>query len=217
MIVHDVPQGSEAWKELRLGIPTASAFHRLMTAKTLKPSAAATGYLYELLAEEMIGEACDEAASGFMTRGTALEEDAATLYTFKRNIEPEVVGFVTTDNGKVGCSPDRLVGADGLLEIKCPAAKVFVSLMLGGIGHEFRSQIQGQLLVTERAWCDLMVYNPLCPPIIQRHEVDHAWREAFLPILTDFVMELDDGRKRLDAMTASETIEPPTVAELMGR
>lgn len=80
------------------------------------------------------------------------------------------VGFVphpTLTN--VGCSPDGLVGEDGLLEIKCPAsmAKHLDALRTGAHATEYRWQLQGQLWVAGRRWCDVVSYDPRFPDGLQ--------------------------------------------------
>jgi predicted phage-related endonuclease len=65
----------------------------------------------------------------------------------------------------VGGSPDSFVGDDGLLEIKCPyTTKVHLNTLLTNtIPPEYRWQIQGNLWVTGRQWCDFVSYDPRCP------------------------------------------------------
>lgn len=201
MKVHNMKQGSRAWHEARLGIPTTSCFSRLITQKTLKPSAARFGYLHELLAERLTGEKEEISENGFMIRGGKLEQQAANRYEFERDVDTEVVGFCTTDDGMIGCSPDRFVGDDGLLEIKCPSAKVFVGMMLDGVGHAHRCQVQGQMWLTGRQWCDLLIYNPITSPIIQRFEPEPEWVEAFEPVVFEFVERLKEGHEKIAALT----------------
>ena len=46
MIIHRCPQRSEEWFRLRLGIPTASNFGRILTAKTMKLSTTLFGQTF---------------------------------------------------------------------------------------------------------------------------------------------------------------------------
>ena len=65
------------------------------------------------------------------------------------------------ENEYVGVSPDGLVGEDGLIEIKCPQDKTYTQYLLDGkIKPEYYSQMQMQMFITERLWCDYVVYNP---------------------------------------------------------
>eukprot|EP01052_Picozoa_sp_SAG31_P004480 SAG31_NODE_186_length_20918_cov_26.890917_8_plen_351_part_00 len=54
-----------------------------------------------------------------------------------------------------GCTPDGLIGADGLLEIKSPRSPPTPI-----VPEHYMAQIQGQLEVTDRAWCDFVCYHP---------------------------------------------------------
>jgi hypothetical protein len=175
MIAMDVKPGTPEWRAARLGVPSASRFDCIMTPKTRKPSNAATKYMCALLAERMLNRPVDDASSGFILRGTVLESDAVTAYEFERDQDTEEVGFCLRDDRRAGCSPDRLVGSDGLLEIKCPSAAVHVEALLGMASEDHLSQCQGQLWVTGRAWVDLMFYNPDLPAAIIRIPRDDGY------------------------------------------
>lgn len=172
MIVHNVTQGSPEWSTLRLGIPTASQFSRILTPKTRRPSASQDAYLCELLAERLTGFPCDAASTDFMLRGSDMEAEAVASYAFDTDTEPKVVGFVTDDAGRYGCSPDRLVGEDGGLEIKCLSAKEHVAAIIGLKDDDHAMQVQGCMWVTGRSWWDLYFYNPVLPKARVRIERD---------------------------------------------
>jgi len=192
-------QGSEEWQDARLGIPTASQFHRILTPKTLKPSKQARGYLHELLAERLLGEPLDAASGGFMERGIILESEAAGWYALQSGKAVTECGFCLLDDRSAGASPDRLVGDDGLLEIKCYAPAHHVAALLGDADDAHRLQIQGQLLVTGRAWCDLLFYHPSMPPKVVRHEADYELWQKLDNALRVFCAELALAWERLEA------------------
>ena len=183
MIHLDVEQGSDEWIQARLGIPTASQFHRIITPKTLKLSQSADGYAYELLAEEILGHPIDEAESMFMSRGSQMERDAVKFYEFTQGVQTERAGFILRDDRLVGCSPDRLVGADGGLEIKCYSAANHVAAMLNAEAEKAKCQIQGGLWITGREWWDRLSYNPEMQSVITRSYRD----EKFITVLADAV------------------------------
>lgn len=123
MIILNVQQGTDEWKRARIGVPTASCFDEILT-----PSGARSGqqdkYLARLAAEWFFDEPfADEARTQFMERGTDMEPEAGRWYAFERDCDPVQVGLCLTDDGRVGASPDLLVGSDGAAEIKCPGAK----------------------------------------------------------------------------------------------
>jgi hypothetical protein len=171
----DIQQGSAAWLELRCGIPTASNFYRIMTPSG-KPSTQATDYLHSLLAERMMGHPIEEHVSLWMQRGKDLEAEAVRFFEFQRETTTEPLGFVTNDAGTVGASPDRLVGDDGLLEIKVPKDSTHVGYLLdAGVDQAYMPQVQGQLWIAERQWLDLMSYHPEMPPALIRVDRDDAY------------------------------------------
>ena len=184
MIHHQVDQATPEWKALRAGIPTASLFHRILMPKTLKLSAQADDYMNWLLAEWVLGKPLDSIQTEWMENGTNMEPEAAFSYAFERNCEPELAGFFTTDDGLIGASPDRLIGSDGLLEIKCPAPQTHVAYMRGnGVDEKYISQLQGQMWVCERAWVDIQSYAPGFPTVIVRIPRD----ENYIAILSKTV------------------------------
>lgn len=191
-------QGSEEWMMARLGIPTASSFDKIVTP-TGKPSAQADRYLARLAAEWYLGQPLDEDSHGtqFMARGTDMEPEAVGFYEFDTGLDTETVGLCLTDDRRVGASPDRLVGDDGLLEIKCPSAEVQMTYVLGGVTADYKLQLQGQLWVTGRKWVDLLCYHPTLPRVKARFERD----EKFIGILSTevgaFVVKLEEARARL--------------------
>ena len=167
MIIHNVVQNSAEWFELRKGKPTASMFSNLVTPKTLKPSK--SDYHIQLATETLLGFDPDEWVGNADTdHGHDAELHATKAYQDKTGLLCEPVGFVTDDNELYGCSPDRLVGSDGILEIKSPRAKNVIKYWMEYVETnecpaDFKIQVQGQLMITERDWCDLTLYHPNLP------------------------------------------------------
>ena len=162
MIVHHCTQGSPEWFELRRGIPTASNFDRILTPKTGKPSASADPYISELIAERYHIGPLDEleaTASDAMKQGLALEPEARHRYEAETGVAVAQVGFVTTDDGRLGCSPDGLVGDSGGLEVKCPSGKTHVGYLRERVlPDDYKAQVHGSLIVTGRKWWDFVSY-----------------------------------------------------------
>jgi hypothetical protein len=192
MIVHDeIIQGTTAWLKLRAGIPTASCFDMILTPKG-KPSTSAERYLYELLAERILGRPIVKAVTTWMDRGSQTEAEAVAYYESLRDLDTVKVGFVTNDAGSIGASPDRLVGDDGLLEIKVPKESTHVGYLLNGtVGDTYWPQLQGQLWITERKWVDIMSYSPGMPEAVIRVQRDEAYIEKLAATVTAFSFELE--------------------------
>lgn len=200
MIVLDVQQGTPQWERARLGIPTASGYDQIITPKTLKPSAQSTGYRNKLLAEFFFNAPIQWGnGSGFMERGKGMELEAAHWYEMQNNVDTKVVGFVMREDRKTGGSPDRLVGDDGVLEVKCPALHTAIGYLLEptALAAEYRAQTQGYLYLTGRDWADIISYCPGLPTVVQRVEKDQQYLDAFVPALDAFIADLDACKERL--------------------
>ena len=197
MIRVDVEQGSSQWLEARLGIPTASQFHRIITRKTLQPSSQAAGYINELLAEWLLGESGDDHKSQFMERGNDIEDEARRWYEFDRTVTVDRVGFCLTDDRTCGCSPDGLVGEDGGLEIKVLSASNHVGSLLTEDDEQRRCQIQGSLYVTGRQWWDRLYYHPTLPSVVHRMVRDEEFINTLAITMEAFVVALVACRDRL--------------------
>jgi hypothetical protein len=169
MIIHDVEQGTPEWFAARLGIPTASEFSKIYTP-TGKVSTQAKGYMNKLLAEIITGEPVQTfEKTPWMERGNELEQEAADFYEFLKDTEVSKIGFCTNDAREYGCSPDRLIGETGGLEIKVVAPHTMASYLLSSeIDMDYWPQVQGNMLVTGRDWWDWMAYCPKMPPLIIR-------------------------------------------------
>lgn len=206
MKIHDHEQGSPEWFRARLGIPTASQFDRLLTPKTRKPARGQDRYLCELLTEWIFQSPGDSWSNAIVQRGTDLEDEAARWYAFETDQTVEKVGFVTTDDGRAGGSPDRLVGEDGILEIKNPLAVNHLMYSEGFESLDYIGQRQGYLWLTDRKWVDVLSYHPTLPPYLVRHERDDEWVSAFLEVLDRFCKRLDCLKQKYAEYQETEPI-----------
>lgn len=215
MKVLTMKQGSPEWFAARRGIPTASQFSRIVTPKTLKLSSQADGYMCELLAERFLPPPPDsEPVTGWMTRGTELEPLAIRWYEFDQDCEVEVVGFVLSNDGRVGCSPDGLVGTKGLIEIKAPKATNHIANMLGsgGIDPAYRLQVQGNIWLCERDWADEISFNPALPSSLKRQNRDQSVIGPLDDAVRQFCDRLDRAAEKMILLGCSpETTIPQEV------
>lgn len=201
MIIHDVEQGTPAWLKLRLGIPTASDFDKIVTPAKGDLSKSSAKYRNYLLAERLMGEPLDSLDNlQWIERGKLLEPQAVSQYEFTNDIETRAVGFITTDDGRIGASPDRLViGQPGGVEIKCPAPQTHVGYSLDGQGADYRCQVQGQLWVAELDWVDFYSFHPSMPPVLIRTGRDEPFIARLSAALLQFCDELDEAEERIKA------------------
>lgn len=176
-VFDEIEQGSDEWFALRTGILTASVFADVMAEGRDGPDAGVRVNLMRHLAAEIISERPMETFSNAaMQRGREQEPWLIEQYVgeqhrraFARREEaPSVrlVAFVRrtirdplmTEPLVVGCSPDALVGEDGVLETKSMRPDLLVRLLDSGrFPSEHRWQCQGSLWVAGRRWCDLRV------------------------------------------------------------
>lgn len=216
MKVLDVKQGGPDWHLARLGIPTASQFHRIVTAKGRSSDGAET-YMHELLAEWLIGVPSGAAQKehGLLERGRRMESWAIGLYELRKDVSVRRVGLILSDDGLSACSPDALVGDDGGLEIKVPGAAGHVANMLDMTERHF-TQVQGNLWLTNRLWWDLVSYNDIIPPAIVRIERDAKYIEALAASVPMFVSNLLVARQKLLKLgcTPADALDPDFVASL---
>ena len=200
---HDIKQGSDEWLAIRLGIPTASCFDKIITTAKLELSKSSKPYMHRLLAEWIYGAPLEAFVSPWMERGKDLESEAVRYYEMERDVETQEVGIVLADDGLSGASPDRLVGNDGLLELKCPALETHVGYMLdpASLVAEYRLQTQGQIWIcADREWTDVMSYYPGFPAVIQRRTREDAVHQALGAHIPAFVETMLRCREKLTEM-----------------
>lgn len=200
MRTFDILQGDDAWYNMRLAIPTASEFKRLVTPKTKKLSASIDDFVIDKLAEMMTGEREASFTSYAAQRGLDLEPEAREAYEFINGVTVERAGFYTDDEIRYGASPDGLVGDDGLLEIKCLNQANCVYFMLKNeVDADHMPQIQGQLLVTGRQWVDWFLYHPLLPRFGIRVYREEAYITLLQEALGVFTEKMDAAMENLKA------------------
>jgi hypothetical protein len=126
-----------------------------------------------------------------MEFGKVLEQEAVPFFEFTTGTPVNRVGFVTTDDGRVGCSPDGLIGDDGGIEVKCPDAHTHVKYLFSGeLPKDYAAQGHGSMFVTGRAWWHFLSYRRNFPPlsiVVKRDEsIQAKIRDAVEPFLERF-------------------------------
>lgn len=162
----NVEQGTPEWKAARLGHVTASGMANVM-AKGKDKSEAVTRFKYkvQIVAERMTGVVAESYSNASMEWGVEQEGFAVIAYESLRDVLVDKTGFWLHPEIKwLGVSPDRLVDADGLIEVKCPNTTTHLGYLFEKrIPPEYYKQIQCQLWVTGREWCDFVSYDPRLP------------------------------------------------------
>lgn len=192
MKIINCQQGDATWIKARLGLPTASNFDKIVTP-TGQLSKQARGYMYRLIAEKLLGEPLDDIGNlSAVLRGRELEAEATSMYEFERDVETEPCGLITTDNGRLGCSPDRLIiGQAGAVELKCPAPQTHICYLIEGFGNDYIPQVQGQMLVAELDWVDRYSHHSELPPVLHRTPRDEPYIAKLRDALDQFCAAYD--------------------------
>jgi hypothetical protein len=207
-IFHDVAQYSEEYDRLRLGIPTSSNFHKIVTPQG-NPSKQWREYACVLIAERILQHRIEFYNSPAMERGLIVEAEAADWYEFDQDLTVQRIGFITDDERTTGCSPDRLVGDGGLLEIKAPLPHTQVEYWISGeLSERFRPQLQGQLYITQRSWVDILCWHDVLPKLIMRVEPDDKFIKALDRELRIFNYFIEGVMEKIRA--TSELPMPPS-------
>ena len=197
-----VEQGSPEWRSLHINVPSASKFATIMASgKDGGESLGRRKLLYQMAGEVLTGEPAENFQNGAMLRGNEMETEACDYYGRTRFLDLAQVGFVkrTIPNPLgsalvIGCSPDRLIGDDGALEVKTMRPDLLIECALkgaAGFPSEHRHQCQGTLLVTGRAWVDLLIFYrgmPVAP--VFRVERDEAFIGLIRNALEIFAYDL---------------------------
>lgn len=197
------PQGSEAWLIERAGFATSSRFSDACAKIKNGEAKTRADYRTELAVERLTGLPVEQFVSGDMRRGSELESDARQAYEAHTGVIVDQTGFLKHKLIPwAGCSPDGIIDDDGLVEIKVPKSTTHLAWMEAGKAPpQHIPQIQGQMAVTGRQWCDFMSYDPRFPPNLQlfivRVERDDAYIKTLELEVKDFLLGVDTMVNRL--------------------
>jgi putative phage-type endonuclease len=215
-------QRTDEWLQARVGKVTASGFKHVLarnkpTAAQAKagepgdPSAARTTYLWQQVIERLTGQPAPVARTMAMQWGTDQEPAALQAYVEAHVLHVEAVGFVQHPTLAVGCSPDGLVTEDmaatGLVEIKCPFNSAnHLETWLSGMPEEHMAQVQGQMWLTGREWCDFVSFDPRMPAdlqlYVQRVQRNPEFIAGLEREIITFLGEVDAIVQKLQAKTS---------------
>lgn len=194
-------QYSDDYDRLKFGLPTSSNFKNIITPSGFS-SESWMDYACHLIAERCLDRKVDTYTSEWMERGLMIEQDAADFYSQLRKVDVKQIGFITNDAGTIGCTPDRLIGDDGLLEIKCPKPQTQIKyLITGKLKMSHKPQLQGQLYISGRQYVDVFSYHPELQPSIMRVERDEAYIACLDKLLTKFTNYIDKVTDKIGEMS----------------
>ena len=212
-VYEDLEQGSDEWLAARRGIITASAMSKLLTPTgRVASNDYSRAFTLELAAERITGESEFVFVNADMQRGNEVEPLARGLYAqhFGRTVDQ--VGFMVEDKWgvRIGYSPDGLVGADGLIEVKGPRAKKHLKTIVEDqVPAEHMAQIQCGLLVSGRLWCDFITYFGGMAMYAIRVHADPKWADAIVSAATEFERAVTEITSTYNARTQGLPMTDP--------
>ena len=198
-------QGTPEWLAERAGKVTASMLSNVMMAKT---TAGYQNYMAQLICERLTGQPVETFKSAAMEHGNETEPQARAVYELETGNEVTECGFIQHPQiAGSGASPDGLIGADGLVEIKCPQpAKHIKNLMGGTIDKAYALQMQWQMECTGREWCDFVSFSPSFPDHLQlsitRVERNAEAVEEIKESVIKFLADVDAKMRALETRSA---------------
>ena len=191
-------QRTDEWHMARLGKVTASRIKDVLAeTRSGAPSKMRDRYLAELALDRLTGQPREGYTNAAMQWGTDTEPQACAMYALTFGEMLEEVGFVPHPTiAQAGASPDRLVGDDGLVEVKCPESHTHMdTLVKGKVPSQYVHQMQWQMACTGREWCDFVSFDPRFPEPMQmfvhRVERDGEAIAAMEGAVKAFLVELD--------------------------
>jgi hypothetical protein len=203
-VYHSIEQGSDEWLAIRKGRPTASRFAEIMT-NSGAISKSAGGYIRELIAECFCPDFQTWAGNIYTDRGQELEPEAREAFAAQTGLTLEQVGFVISEDGVCGCSPDSLVVKDGHyvagVEIKNPTPKAHVGYVLDGIlPLLYAQQVHGSMAITGLDEWHFWSYFPGMKPlhvVVKRDDYTAKISTALSEFVSLYKREMDAAIPKL--------------------
>lgn len=208
-------QRSLEWMQARAGKPTASEFDALLTPKfEVRKGQMPQTYLAKKVAEAWLGGPLAGFNTFDMDQGNILEEEALPWYELEFGAKVDRVGLCTTDDERVACSPDGLLGDSCGLEVKCPEVHTHVGYLLAGVlPPDYAAQVHGSMFVTGMSEWKFLSYCRRFPPLLLTVERDEAIQQSIADALGAFLERFDAAMKRLTEINGG----PPVRKEFAHR
>lgn len=201
-----IAQGSEAWKAQRVGKATASRIADIIAKTKTGYSTTRANYEAQLICERLTGQPTEGYVNAAMQHGIDTEPQARAAYEFMENVDVTLAEFIDHPSiAMCGASPDGFVGSDGLCEIKCPQPATHLETLLGAtVPGKYITQMQWQMCVTQRQWCDFVSFCPSFPTHLQLfikrvHRDDAIIRELEAEV-RGFLAGVDAKLRKLSAL-----------------
>ncbi len=214
MKIHDCEQMTLEWIRLHFGIPTAACLDQLLTPEfELRKGEMPKTLVYKKVAEVIQNRPMIDLdkSSFMMEQGMILEEEARPWFELEYEKKIKQVGFITSDDGRVGCSPDGLIeGEECGIEIKCPAAHTHVKYLVNGVlPKEYVAQVYGSMFVTGFKRWMFVSYRRGFPALVLEIQRDEKAMAAIANAVDSFHRDFDAAMKRISNITKLRELEAP--------
>lgn len=158
-----IEQRTEAWQNQRIGNLTAS---RMCAAcdvlKNGKSSSKREQLIWDIVTERLTGVPTSVFRTSAMQWGIDYEDEGKLFFETHTGILIQDCGFFKHPSIKdYGASPDGLIGADTVFELKCPNSSTHLKTVIEGVvPDQYRPQILSQLSCTGRKKAIFASYDP---------------------------------------------------------
>jgi hypothetical protein len=201
----ELEQGTQEWRDARLGFVTASRIDEVLSKPAKKGAGETSGrrnYKAQLALEIFAGKSSkeDEFENWWMKRGRELEPDARSEYEMREGVMVQTCGFLVHPTiPRYGCSPDGLIGDNGMVQIKCLSRANHIDCLTSGIPSERLKQMICELSVTGREWNDFGSYHPDFPGNTKML-VKRLWRKDVLDKIEEMEREVILVNQEVDVL-----------------
>jgi putative phage-type endonuclease len=160
----------------------------------------------QLVVERMTNKVAESYSNSAMEWGTEQEPLARAAYEAHSSVLVDEVGMIDHPSVEMsGASPDGLVGADGLVEIKCPTTATHIDTLMGEEApKKYYDQMQWQMACIGRKWCDFVSYDPRMPEglqlFVKRVERDDEYIAMLEGEVATFLKEVSDKVEKLKSL-----------------
>lgn len=206
-------QGTPEWFTARRGVVTASEIDSLVTPLwKARTGDGVETYRFLKLAEKLIGYAPPDVGTHAMVQGQLVESIARPWYEFTYGVKVETPGFCASDDGRIGCSPDGLIGDDCGLELKCPQPPTHLKYLIGGcVPPHYLAQVHFSMLVTGRPRWIFASYSRQFPALVVEVNRDESIQQILKDALHQFFKGFDaiytKMKAEADAENAAKTAD----------
>ena len=196
-------QRTPEWYASRLGKVTASRVADVLAKTKTGVSASRENYLTDLVLERLTNQPGENFINDAMQWGIDTEPFAKMAYEAHSNNFIDNVGFIDHPTIEFfGCSPDGLIGSDGLIEIKCPNSKTHLQTVLNAKAPtKYIPQLMTQMAVTGRQWVDFVSFDPRLPQDLQlfviRVDRDNEYIAKLEEEVSIFLKEVEETVNKL--------------------